>query len=149
MDRGEVMGNCGVNTSAIQATFPEQYKSGKVRVLLQAAMKSDARFADVPNIIDEAKKPEDRQALEYMFSTLELGRPFAVPPQTPPDRIALLRNAFDRAISDPDLRSEASRLQLDLDVMDHSQTEASVRRLYATPHQVVERVQSILNSTGR
>ena len=149
MDRDEVMGNCGVNTSSIQATFPEQYKTGKVKVLLQAAMKSDPRFADVPNILDQAKRQEDRQALEYMFSTLELGRPFAVPPETPADRVALLRSAFDKSIADPDLRAEAARMQLDLDTMDHVQTSASVDRLYATPKPVIERVQGILNASGR
>ena len=149
MERGEVMGNCGVNTSAIQATFPEQYKSGKVRVLLQAAMKSDPRFSDAPNILAEARRPEDRQALEYMFSTLELGRPFAVPPETPADRVNLLRWAFEKALADPELRSEAVRLQLDLVSMNHFETLASVVRLYETPRSVVERVQAILNASGR
>jgi tripartite-type tricarboxylate transporter receptor subunit TctC len=144
MERGELTGNCGIDTSAIQATFYKQYKEGKIRVLLQAAIKKDQRFSEVPNILDEAKAPADRQALEYMFATLELGRPFVVAAETPKDRVAVLRNAFDRAMLDPDLIAEAKKLQLDINTMNGDECAAAVARLYATPPSVIERVRSIL-----
>jgi tripartite-type tricarboxylate transporter receptor subunit TctC len=141
-ERGELTGNCGYNTSTVLATLYEPYKSGKIRFLFQAATRKDPRFPDVPNIRDEAKTPEARAALDYMFATLELGRPYAAPAETPPDRVALLRAAFDRAVADPALVEEAKRLQIDLETMTGAQSAASVERLYATPRAVVERVRA-------
>jgi tripartite-type tricarboxylate transporter receptor subunit TctC len=145
MERGELTGNCGINTSAIQATLFKQYQEGKIRVLLQAAIHKDQRFSQVPNILDEAKTAEDRQALEYLFATLELGRPFAISGETPKDRVALLRRAFGQAMKDPGLVEEATKLQLDINSMDGDASAASVERLYATPRAVIDRVGAILN----
>jgi tripartite-type tricarboxylate transporter receptor subunit TctC len=145
MERGELTGNCGIDTSAIQATFFKQYREGKIRVILQAAIRKDPRFPDVPNILDEAKTLEDRQALEYMFATLELGRPFATAGETPRDRVALLRRAFAQAMMDPGFVQEAKRLQLDIDSMDGDACAAAVEGLYATPRAVVDRVRAVLN----
>ncbi len=141
-ERGELTGNCGYDTSTVLATLYEPYKSGKIRLLFQAAKKKDPRFPDVPNIRDEAKTPAALAALDYMFATLELGRPFAAPPETPPDRVALLRAAFERVVADPALIDEAKRLQLDLNTMTGAESAASVDGLYATPRAVVERVRA-------
>jgi tripartite-type tricarboxylate transporter receptor subunit TctC len=146
MERGELSGNCGINTSAIQATLFQQYQQGKIRVLLQAAMRRDPRFPDAPNVRDEAKSEPDRQALDYMFATLELGRPFATAGETPPDRIALLRRAFAQTMADPALIEEAAKLQLDINTMDGDECAASVARLYATPRSVIDRVQMVVNA---
>lgn len=139
-ERGELTGNCGVNTSSVLATLYEPYKSGKIRVLFQGGMSSDTRFPEAPNILGEAKKPEDRQALEFMFATLELGRPFAVPGETPADHVALLRDAFDNTIKDAALRDEAGRMLIDVNAMTGAECDMSVARLYATPRAVVDRV---------
>ena len=146
MERGELTGNCGINTSSIMATLARQYSEGTIRVLLQAAMRKDPRFPDVPNMLDEAKTPADRQALEYMYATLELGRPFVSAPETPPDRVALLRRAFDQAMKDSGLVEEAKKLQLDLNTMTGAESAASVERLYATPKAVIDRVQAAVEA---
>jgi tripartite-type tricarboxylate transporter receptor subunit TctC len=144
MQRGELMGNCGIDTSAIQATFYKAYKQGKIKILLQGAIRKDPRFAAAPNILDEARKPPDREALEYMFATLELGRPFVTAGETPKDRVALLRRAFGLAMKDPGLVAEARKMQLDIDAMTGAECEAAVQKLYSTPRYVIDRVRAIL-----
>ena len=146
MQRGELTGNCGIGTSVVLSTFSEQYKTGKIRLLLQAGIGKDPRFADVPNILDEAKTQADRDALQYMFSALPLGRPFATAGETPPDRVALLRRAFAQAVRDPGLIEEAGKMQLDLDPMDGEASAIAVDRFYATPRAVIDRVEKIVNA---
>jgi tripartite-type tricarboxylate transporter receptor subunit TctC len=146
MQRGELTGNCGIDTSVVLSTFSEQYRQGNIRVLLQAALYKDQRFADVPNILDEAKAEPDRQALAYMFATLQLGRTFATAGETPRDRVALLRQAFAQAVADPGLVAEAKTMQLDLNTMDGDASAAAVNRLYATPRAVIDRVQAVTNA---
>ncbi len=144
MEQGELMGGCGFYTNTLMSTMYGPFSAGKIRPLFQGGLTKDRRFPNVPNALEEAKTPENRQALEYMYATLELGRPFAAPPETPPDRLKLLREAFDKAMKDPDLVEEAKRMQLDIDSMNGRDTAASVARLAQTPRSVITRVESVM-----
>ena len=147
MERGELTGNCGMATSTILATFPNQFREGQIRMILQAATMKDPRFLDVPNVLDEAKTVDDRQALQFMFDSLELGRPYATPGETPRDRVALLRSAFAQTMMDPDFTLEAKKLQLDIDWTDGDAAAAVVDRLYTTPRVAIDRVRAALNTS--
>src|SRR5947199_323076 len=92
-----------------------------------------ARWTPSTTPASSGQTPEVRQALSPLLAGLELGRPLAAAPETAPDRVALLRRAFDQAMNDPELVAEAARLQLDINKRDAAATEATVRSLYATP----------------
>lgn len=149
MEQGELDGACGISTSTIRSTLDRVYREGKIRVVVQAGIGTDPGFPDVPNIIEEAKTPESRQALSFLMEGLELGRPFAAAPETPADRVALLRRAFDRAMADPELIAEAGRLQLDINQRDAAATQAAADRLYATPRAALDRLAAALNYQSR
>jgi len=146
MERGELMGGCGYNTGTIKSQMATQYQERKFRLIFQGGLSKDKDFADVPNILDQAKNEADRQALQYLFATLELGRPFAAPAETPPDRVAFLRAVFDQTMKDPDLLAEANKLLMPIDGMNADETATAVARLYATPPSVISRVEGVLNS---
>ena len=146
MEQGELMGGCGFYTNTLMSSMYGPFSQGVIRPLFQGGLSKDPRFQDVPNILDEAKTTEARQALEYMFSTLELGRPIATAPETPADRVELLREAFDRAMKDPGLLEEAQKLQIDIDSMTGSETSASVLRLTSTPRMVIDQVEGIIKA---
>ena len=54
-------------------------------------------------------------------------------PDIPADRLAMLRNAFDKAAADPELVAEANRTQLYVNPMTGAQSQAVIERIYATP----------------
>jgi tripartite-type tricarboxylate transporter receptor subunit TctC len=145
MEQGELQGACGISTSTIRSTLDQVYRQGKIRVIVQAGIGKDPGFPDVPNIIEEAKSPEARESLGFLMEGLELGRPFAVAPETPADRVALLRRAFSSTMADPELVAEAKKLQLDINRRDAAATETAVARLYATPRSALERLAGALN----
>ena len=144
MERGELDGACGITTSTLRAVLAEPFRDGKILLLAQAGSVKDPEFPKVPNILDEAKTPETRQALQFMYAALDLGRPLAVAAETPPDRVALLRRAFDQAMKDPELIADAGKLKLDVNWVNGADTEAAVAELYKTPATVIERIQKAL-----
>jgi tripartite-type tricarboxylate transporter receptor subunit TctC len=144
MERGELDGACGITTSTLHSVLAEPFRDGKILLLAQAGSAKDPQFPDVPNILDEAKTPEVRQALQFMYAALDLGRPLAVPAETPPDCVALLRRAFEQAMRDPDLIAEAGKLKLDLHWVSGADTETAVAQLYKTPEPVIARLQKAL-----
>ncbi len=91
VERGELDGFCGITLSTFRSQLADQAARGKIRLIAQASTRKDKRYPDLPNILDEAKTPEARQALEFLFIPLALGRAFAAPPDTPKDRLEVLR----------------------------------------------------------
>lgn len=144
MERGELMGGCGFYTNNLMSALREPFSKGKIKVLFQAGIGTDSRFPEAPNILDQAKSEADRQALQYMFATLELGRPFASAPETPPDRVALLRQAFDATMKDREFLEEANKMQVAMNTSTGDETAEAVERLYKAPKSVVDRVNAIV-----
>jgi hypothetical protein len=98
-------------------------------------------------MMDLVDKPEDKQALELIFATQEMGRPFAAPPGVPADRVAVLRKAFDAVLKDPALLADAKKQNLEIDPITGQEITDLMTRLYGTPKTVAERVRNF--RTGR
>lgn len=140
MEKGELQANCGFTTVTLRATGGQAFAEGKIILLAQAGMTKDPAYPDVPNMLDEAKTPEARQALEFVFLQMDLGRPYAAPPGLPRDAADRLRAGFDATTRDRQFLAEAEKLKLDINAIDGAAMERSIDRLYATPRPIVERV---------
>jgi tripartite-type tricarboxylate transporter receptor subunit TctC len=144
MERGEIEGGCGMTTSLIKSTLGPLFRDGKLKLIAQAGLTKDAEFPDVPNMLDEAKTPEQRQALEFLFGQLELDRAFAAPPDLPPSRVATLRTAFNAMTRDSEFIDEVRALKLDFRPLRGEETTDVIRRLFATPKAAVDKVRAAL-----
>jgi tripartite-type tricarboxylate transporter receptor subunit TctC len=91
-----------------------------------------------------ARTDEDRKVIRLVFSQGQFGRPYVLPPGVPPDRVAALRTAFLKALNDQGLRSEAAKMQLDVDPLSGEDLQKVVADLYATPSRIVERARQAL-----
>ena len=145
LERGEIGGACGISLSLFQSQFSRLMKEGKVRLIAQGALHADPRYPDVPNILDQAKTPEVRQALEFLYLPLALGRSLAAPPETPKDRLAVLRTAVANTMRDPDFLTDAKKLDIDIAPMTAEETQAAVDQLFATPQAVVAEIEKALS----
>jgi tripartite-type tricarboxylate transporter receptor subunit TctC len=144
LQRGEITGACGISLSLLRAQFSRLIDEGKIRLIAQGALTKDARYPDLPNILDQAKTPELRQALEFLYLPLALGRSLAAPPQVPADRLEVLRSAVSRTMQDADFLADAKKLEIDIEPMSAADTKATVERLFATPPAVVSRIEDAL-----
>jgi len=144
LERGEITGACGISLSLFQSQFGRLVNEGKIRLIAQGALHADTRYPDVPNILDQAKTPEVRQALQFLYLPLALGRSLAAPPQTPKDRLAVLREAVAKTMRDPDFLADTEKLKIDIAPMSAEETQAAVDQLFATPPAVVTRIEKAL-----
>src|SRR5215204_2482276 len=97
-----------------------------------------------PLVLDLAKTLEDRQVLEMVVAPQTFARPFVAPPGIPAERTAALRNAFNATVKDPAFIVEATKLQLEPDLVTAGQVEEILRGIYATPATVVARARAAL-----
>ena len=103
--------------SAIPQEHPDWITDKKVAVLVQVGSRARSDFPDVPLMHELAKTPEQRQTLALISSPVSLGRPFFTTPDTPAERVAALREAYDAVMKDEDFLAEARALNLDVKPM--------------------------------
>ena len=142
MERGEVEGVCA--TYGQFRVHQQALKEGRLRFILRAEESPLPELPDVPSIYDLAKTDEQRQLMRFVFSSVEFGRPYVLPPDSPPELVALMRKAFADAVNDPDLIAEAERLKLDMTYRPPGDLAKLVANLYQTPQSIIDTVKKLV-----
>jgi tripartite-type tricarboxylate transporter receptor subunit TctC len=144
MQRGEVNGACGLFGSSIKASFAEEVKTGRLKIVIQMGNKKSDEYGAVPSVFDYAKTDLDRAVLDVHFRQLLLGRPWAGPPGIPPDRLKALREALTATMKDPDFLAEANKAGLDIDPATVEEVETLLKRFAAFPAEVFRKAQEAI-----
>ena len=128
--------------------FDTWHKRGFDRHLVQTSRKKDPRAADAPTLdelFEQYKVPANsRRLAQVLLAAGDFGRPMMVTPGTPPDRVKILREAYVKTLSDPDVLEEAKKGRMDVDPATGEELEALVKEIFDSPPEVVERVKKIL-----
>ncbi|MGH7928380.1 MAG: Bug family tripartite tricarboxylate transporter substrate binding protein [Candidatus Binatia bacterium] len=123
-------------------------KTGFARILMQTGKSRDPRIADAPTIyelMDQYKTPESRRRLlPLVFAASDFGRPIVAPPGVPPARVKILREAFLKTMSDPDLLAEAQRKNFDITPSSGEELEGLARQVMSQTPEVVARVKILM-----
>jgi tripartite-type tricarboxylate transporter receptor subunit TctC len=143
MERGEVDGFFASIDSTI-ALRPTWISDKTITVLFQDGQAPSPLIKDVPYIADQAKTADERAAIEFLYAGQGLSRPFIAPPGVPPDRAKMLQDAFMATMKDPDLIAEAKRQKLPVDPKSGEQLAALIKKIYATPKPIVDRVAELI-----
>jgi tripartite-type tricarboxylate transporter receptor subunit TctC len=131
-----------------RAYVREKMMEGKMNLLVQMSATGDPAHSDTPTIVSLIKDDQDRQIVELILSRLSLGRPFLSPPGVPADRVAMLRDAFRKAATDPALLEEAAKLRLAIDPIFGEEAQALIAKIYQSPPQLVQRARDIVKFSG-
>jgi tripartite-type tricarboxylate transporter receptor subunit TctC len=150
MERGEIDGR-GTNTwGSYKATLPKAVADHKLVPLIQIGLKKDHDLPDVPLFLDTvAGDAQAEPVARFLSLTTAISRPIAAPPGVPADRVALLRQAFDDTVADPDFLAEAARLSVEIDPMTGDEVQRAVTQILATPKDVIKRTQEALDGKVR
>jgi len=142
MERGEVHGICE-SLDSVKSRQPEWISSGTVAVLFQGGARNP-ELKGAPFVVDLAQRPEDKQAIEFLYIGQGIGRPFVAPPGLPPDRLKMLRDAFDATMKDPAFIAEAKLRKFDVSPENGAHLQALIDKAYATPHEIIERIATLI-----
>jgi tripartite-type tricarboxylate transporter receptor subunit TctC len=139
MQRGEANGLCGLVRTHIKTLWPQDTQEGRFKLIVQLGPKTTDELGPIPSIFEFAKTEEDRKIFAFHFNTKLLGRPLAGPPGVPPERLAILRKAFQDTMRDPDFLADAHKTNLDIDPATHEQVEQLLAQFANYPPDVVEK----------
>jgi tripartite-type tricarboxylate transporter receptor subunit TctC len=129
--------------------FGTWHKKNFDRHLVQTGRKRDARAADAPTLyelMDKHKTPEmSRRVVQVLFAGDEYGHPMMAPPDTPPERLKLLRESYAKALKDSELLAEAKKANMELDPSTGEEQEAMMKEVVNQPAEVIQKVKKLLS----
>ncbi len=134
MERSEVDGRCGWSWTSLKS---QKNWLPQINLLVQFNLEKNADLPNVPVALERAASDEQRQVLRLLIAGQYVGRPFFTSPDTPVDRKAALRAAFDATMKDPQFLADAAKLDLEISPIAAGPIDAFLADLYRTPKDVV------------
>jgi tripartite-type tricarboxylate transporter receptor subunit TctC len=141
VERGEVEGH-STSWTALKVAHPDWIRDKNVTVIVQFALKRHPELPDVPTAIDLARNDEERQILRAVMNATEVGTAFFTTPGAPADRVTALRRAFDAAMKDPELLSEAGKMNVGVSPMPGEELQKLVAEVSDLPPALLEKVRT-------
>jgi len=145
VDRGEIQGLC-LSAETLTTMRGDYFKSGQWRPILQAGLTVSPDFPDVPLALDRAKTTEQKQILRFLFESQAFGRPYLAPPGLPPERLAMLRKAFEETMRDPDFVADVTKLHLKVSPITGAEMDRMIAEMKLVPKNIVAIVAKLMGS---
>jgi tripartite-type tricarboxylate transporter receptor subunit TctC len=143
MERGEVEGRGAGAWTTWKHTRPDWVAEGKIVPILQIGPKKEPDLSHVPLLNDLAETDEHRQLFKLIAGNIQIERPFAAPPNIPPERLYVLRRAFEQMTKDREFLAEAERLQSEVDPQNGEELQEAVAEIINVPPAIVEKAKVI------
>ncbi len=126
VERGEVEGST-VSWATLVATRPNWVRDKLVNTLVQYGSYRHPQLPDVPAEVELARTPEERQILALVASSAEVGYSIASTPNTPADRIQMLREGFDAMVKSREFLDDIAAIGGELDPMPGDKLQNLIR----------------------
>ena len=157
MERGEVDG-----ISQSWASFAHQsnlYAKGEMVLLAQLSLKPlpELKAKGVPllmDLVDENRlqpgytKDQVRTLFRLLMATKTMGRPFALGPKVPADKVKVLRNAFNKTTEDKKFVEEANKQGRDLSLVTGDEIQDIVEKMASAPKDVLKKLEYVSQWNG-
>jgi tripartite-type tricarboxylate transporter receptor subunit TctC len=143
-EAGEVAGGCW-QWESIKSIWRQGLDSGNVFIALQVNAKPHPELAKVANAIDHVPNENGKLLLKYGgHDPAAITRPYTLGPNTPKDRVQILRKAFSDTLKDPEFIADAKKSRLDTDPLTGEEIEKIVLQLFKMDPALVSQLKEIL-----
>ncbi|HTI88747.1 MAG TPA: tripartite tricarboxylate transporter substrate-binding protein [Alphaproteobacteria bacterium] len=147
LERGEVDGRTN-SWATLKAFSAEWLRDRKVNILVQVGLEKAPDLPNTPLLMDLAANDDDRTILRLVSAQGAIGKPILSTPGLPPERVAMLRTAFDETMRDANFLSEAKKQRFELNPMSGADLERIIRNVVATPPPMAKRLAELLDEGG-
>jgi tripartite-type tricarboxylate transporter receptor subunit TctC len=144
-ERGEVQGHPSATWATLRA-HPEWLRDHKVRFLTYFGGPRNPEIEAYDGAIyaeDRVPDGDKRQLWDLGMAPSRLGRPYAMAPGVPTERVALIAGAFLQTWNDPEVRAAAAKQQLDLDPLSRDEVRTIIDKTYESPPAAIERLKRL------
>ena len=149
VDRNEVICRAFTLTAFFaREPFTTWRKKKFVNVLVQTGRKRDKRIPQVPTIyelMDQYKSSAaDRNLATLVLAAGDFGRPYVMPPNTPPEHVKTIREAFEKTLNDEAVKADAAKKKLELDPSTADELEKLAKEVTSQAPDIVAKMKTLL-----
>ena len=94
-------------------------------------------------MIELTKDTEAKQIFRQLVSNDEIGRSLFTTPNVPPERLRLLRSAFQKMIADPEFRAEAEKLKLPIEPKSGEEMQKVIADMFAIAPETLAKIREL------
>lgn len=144
VESGEISGACW-SWQSMRVTWRKALEAGEVVPVIQIVAKPFSDLPNVPLAINLATTDEARQLIRAgVQNSGAFARPFAVPPGTPKDRVAVLRTALADTFKDPAFVADAEKTKLSIDPATGEEMTQLVAEVFALDPALLAKLKAAL-----
>lgn len=146
MQQKEVDGIC-LSWESLRATGRAMLDADGDEKLVPFAIQGnfpDPEVQDLPQFTDILQDEQLRQMFDTWSQPFNFQRPFALPPNTPDEPVAILRDAFQKALRDAELLATADRGKLLINPVTAEEIDQYVSSILSTPEPVLVQLRELL-----
>ena len=133
--------------AALATTIKLAMDQGIVRAIVRGRVATPG-FENLPVDEDLATSSLGKSIMGIRGLPLAIGRAFAVPPGTPADRVAVLREAFAKIIKDPEFLAEGKKAKIDFNYISPEQVLKDFTALLNQPPEVLKEMGKYIKLEG-
>ena len=143
MERGENDGNASPFWSSLNNNYPSWLTEKKIKVLTYYGANPVPEIPG-PYVFDLISDPEKKAIMTIAQAGLAMGRPSLMPPGVAPEKVAVLRQAFDETFKDPEYLAECEKQRLDCSTPSTGQDMLDmIKDVYSSPKGAVDKITEI------
>ena len=146
-ERGEVNGHPSTSWSVLKS-HKDWIQNHSIRLLTYFGgprNKEIEAFDGAVYADDLVPDGPDRQLWDLGMAPSRLGRPYVMGPGAPSERVEIIAQAMMAAFTDPAAKAAAADLQLELEPLSRETVTDIIRKTYASPPSVVERLNGLFS----
>jgi len=141
---GEVAGLSN-SWESTKSTWRKELESGELKLILQATLKPHPEFPKLPMALNYAKNDEAKRLISTVARVHgPTVRPYVLPPNTPKERVEIIRKAFMDTMKDPEFLGEAKKANLDINPADGAELEQNVKEILKLEPGLTAKLKEIL-----
>ena len=124
--------------NSLRASHKGQIDSGEMIPLIQSGLRRSPEMKDVPLMQELVTDAKTKKLLEFASAGSASARALLAPPQVPADKIAILREAFDKMVKDPDFLAAAQKRGAEIDPTPGAEVQKYSAQILETPPELVQ-----------
>jgi tripartite-type tricarboxylate transporter receptor subunit TctC len=141
---GEIAGLSN-SWESTKSTWRKELESGDLKLIVAATLKPHSELTKLPLALNYAKTEEAKQLISTVARVHgPTVRPYVLPPNTPKDRVQIVRKAFMDTMKDPEFLAEAKKANLDINPEDGATLEQNVKEILKLEPALIAKLKEVL-----
>jgi tripartite-type tricarboxylate transporter receptor subunit TctC len=122
-----------------RSQHPGEIRDGVFVPVIQSGLRRNREIPNVPLMQELVDDKTSKTVIEFYSAASAIGRALITPPQVPADRLAALRDAFDKVVKDVEFLREAERIKAEVDPTPGAELQKYVLEIINAPKDIIDR----------